>query len=64
MFKKVVVSLKEICLKDRKLQVHHHIASNAGVIRVTSLQQLFPEMQVELLVSLEYCMSSCQLVWY
>ena len=58
----------EIILKDvngvlfapEHFKEHCHIASNTGVIRVSSLQQLFPmydpEMLVELLVSLEFCL--------
>ena len=58
----------EIILKDvngvlfapEHFKEHHHIASNTGVIRVSSLRQLFPmydpEMLVELLVSLEFCL--------
>ena len=58
----------EIILKDvngvlfapEHFKEHRHIASNTGVIRVSSLRQLFPmydpEMLVELLVSLELCL--------
>ena len=58
----------EIILKDvngvlfapEHFKEHCHIASNTGVIRVSSLRQLFPmydpEMLVELLVSLEFCL--------
>ena len=58
----------EIILKDvngvlfapEHFKEHRHIASNTGVIRVSSLRQLFPmydpEMLVELLVSLEFCL--------
>ena len=58
----------EIILKDvngvlfapEQFKEHRHIASNTGVIRVSSLRQLFPmydpEMLVELLVSLEFCL--------
>ena len=58
----------EILLKDvngvlfapEHFKEHRHIASNTGVIRVSSLRQLFPiydpEMLVELLVSLEFCL--------
>ena len=58
----------EIILKDvngvlfapEHFKQHSHIASNTGVIRVSSLRQLFPlydpEMLVELLVSLEFCL--------
>ena len=58
----------EIILKDvngvlfapEHFKEHRHIASNTGVIRVSSLRELFPmydpEMLVELLVSLEFCL--------
>ena len=58
----------EIILKDvngvlfapEHFKEHRHIASNTGVICVSSLRQLFPmydpEMLVELLVSLEFCL--------
>ena len=58
----------EIILKDvngvlfapEHFKEHRHIASNTGVIHVSSLRQLFPmydpEMLVELLVSLEFCL--------
>ena len=58
----------EIILKDvngvlfapEHFKEHRQIASNTGVIRVSSLRQLFPmydpEMLVELLVSLEFCL--------
>ena len=42
---------------------YHPIASSTGIIRVSSFQQLFPkydpEMLVELLVSLEFCLPVC-----
>ena len=58
----------EIILKDvngvlfapKHFKEHRHIASSTGVIRVSSLRQPFPmydpEMLVELLVSLEFCL--------
>ena len=58
----------EIILKDvngvlfapEHFKEHRHIASSTGVIRVSSLRQLFPmydpEMLVKLLVSLEFCL--------
>ena len=58
----------EIILKDvngvlfapEHFKEHRHIASNTGVICASSLRQLFPmydpEMLVELLVSLEFCL--------
>ena len=50
----------EYCLLPEHFKVHsRHIASNTGVVRVSSFGQLFPkynpEMLVELLVSLEFC---------
>ena len=62
-----VLAKTEVILKDvngvlfapEHFKVHSHIASNTGVVRVSSFGQLFPkynpEMLVELLVSLEFC---------
>ena len=63
-----VVIRREALLKEvngvlfapKHFKVYHPIASSTGIIRVSSFQQLFPkydpEMLVELLVSLEFCL--------
>ena len=56
----ILKDVNEVLFAPENFKEHCHIASNTGVIRVSSLRQLFPmydpEMLVELLVSLEFCL--------